>query len=35
MAFGQYKTDEILRATAEQVCECRDGSSKNSYDEVL
>lgn len=35
MALGQYETDEILRATAEQVCELGDGSSKNFCDEVL
>lgn len=34
MALGQYETDEILRATAEQVRELRDGS-KNFCDEVL
>lgn len=35
MALGRYKTDEILRATAEQVRELRSGSSKNYCDVVL
>lgn len=35
VALGQYETDEILRATAEQVCELRAGSSKNFCGEVL
>lgn len=35
MALGHYETDDILRATAEQVCELRDGSSKNYCDVVL
>jgi len=35
VSLGRYETDEILRATAEQVCQLRDGSSKNFCDEVL
>lgn len=35
MALGHHETDEVLRVTAEQVCELRDGSSKNFFDEFL
>lgn len=35
MALGHHETDEVLRVTAEQVCELGDGSSKNFFDEFL
>lgn len=31
MALGHYETNEVLRNTAEQVCELRNGSSKDFY----
>lgn len=35
MALGHYENTEVMRNTAEQVCELRDGSSKNFFDDVL
>lgn len=35
MALGHPETSEVLRITAEQVCELRHGNSKNCLDYVL